>query len=257
MWGGGVPIPSGGWVWGSVPLPHKIILNFSLLKWLILVKFEWLNWLISQWWVLKFMIYNVGLIGQWNIFRRSSRGRGFNPHQPRHECTTAHRALVTQTALQRNCYLWHCYNDPILLMYVMHVCKNFGEKNKIWHFSMWVYNSGYVLAFSALTLLVGRQERHPVCKKLSGEVLAWLSVWCHCHSLSLASVKSRLILPFWYCPTLVVLEKGPLNGCVCVCVCVCYVFDSLMVYLHFFTESLLFQLLMLCNCIHNWCILQV
>jgi len=22
--------------------------------------------------------------------------------------------------------------------------------------------------------------------------------WCHCHSLSLASVKSRLVLPFWY-----------------------------------------------------------
>jgi len=32
-------------------------------------------------------------------------------------------------------------------------------------------------AFSALTLLVGRQEEHPACKKLSGEVLAWLSVW--------------------------------------------------------------------------------
>jgi len=29
-------------------------------------------------------------------------------------------------------------------------------------------------AFSALTLLVGRQEGHPACKKLSGEVLAWL-----------------------------------------------------------------------------------
>jgi len=42
---------------------------------------------------------------------------------------------------------------------------------------MWVYNSGYVLAFSALTLLVERQERYPVCKELSGEVLAWLSVW--------------------------------------------------------------------------------
>jgi len=27
-------------------------------------------------------------------------------------------------------------------------------------------------AFSALTLLVWRQEGHPVCKKLSGEVLA-------------------------------------------------------------------------------------
>jgi len=32
-------------------------------------------------------------------------------------------------------------------------------------------------AFSALTLLVGRQEGHPACKKRSGEVLAWLSVW--------------------------------------------------------------------------------
>ena len=32
-------------------------------------------------------------------------------------------------------------------------------------------------AFSALTLLVGSQEGHPACKKLSGGVLAWLSVW--------------------------------------------------------------------------------
>jgi len=33
------------------------------------------------------------------------------------------------------------------------------------------------IAFNALTLLVGRQEGHPACKKLSGGVLAWLSVW--------------------------------------------------------------------------------
>jgi len=32
-------------------------------------------------------------------------------------------------------------------------------------------------AFSALTLLVGQQEGHPSCKKQSGGVLAWLSVW--------------------------------------------------------------------------------
>ena len=80
--------------------------------------------------------------------------------------------------------------------------------------------------FSALTLLVGRQEGHPACKKLSGWLLAWLSVWskvqtciwpswCHCHSLSLASVKSRLVLPIWYRLTRVLPEKGPLNGCVC------------------------------------------
>ena len=34
-----------------------------------------------------------------------------------------------------------------------------------------------VVAFSALMLLVGQQEGHPACKKLSGGVLAWLSVW--------------------------------------------------------------------------------
>jgi len=31
--------------------------------------------------------------------------------------------------------------------------------------------------FSALTLPVRRHEGHPACKKLSGGVLAWLSVW--------------------------------------------------------------------------------
>ena len=51
--------------------------------------------------------------------------------------------------------------------------------------------------------------------KLSSQCI-WPS-WCYCHSLSLASVKSRLVLPFWYRLTWVVPEKGPLNGCVCVC----------------------------------------
>ena len=48
-------------------------------------------------------------------------------------------------------------------------------------------------------------------------MLAWLSVWsevqtwpsgCHWHSLSLASVKSRLVLPFWYRLTWVVPERA-------------------------------------------------
>jgi len=34
-----------------------------------------------------------------------------------------------------------------------------------------------LFAFSALPLLVGHQEAHPACKKLSDEVLVWLSVW--------------------------------------------------------------------------------
>jgi len=86
------------------------------------------------------------------------------------------------------------------------------------------YGSCFMLSFSALTLLVGRQEGHPACKKLSGGVLAWLSVWseaqtciwpswCHCHPLSLASVKSRFVLPFWYRLTRVVPDYPGEQGC--------------------------------------------
>ena len=73
--------------------------------------------------------------------------------------------------------------------------------------------------FSALTLLVGRQEGHPACKKLSGGMLAWLCVWvkvqiciqpswCHCHSLSLAAVN-----PDWfYFPGFTFLVPAPLGS---------------------------------------------
>jgi len=36
------------------------------------------------------------------------------------------------------------------------------------------------IAFSALMLLVGQQESHPACKKLSGGVLVWLTTWATC-----------------------------------------------------------------------------
>jgi len=52
-------------------------------------------------------------------------------------------------------------------------------------------------AFSALMLLVGWQVGHLACKKLSGGVLAWLSLWGEMqiciHSLSLAAVN-----PDWF-----------------------------------------------------------
>ena len=71
--------------------------------------------------------------------------------------------------------------------------------------------------------LGGKKGIRPVKTELWGA--AWLSVWsevqtciwpswCHYQSLSLASVKSRLVLPFRYRLTWVVPEKGPLNGCV-------------------------------------------
>jgi len=56
-------------------------------------------------------------------------------------------------------------NNNIMLLnqYTLDACSKLMQRN-------------YRLsAFSALTLLVGRQEGHPACKKLSGGVLAWLS----------------------------------------------------------------------------------
>ena len=86
----------------------------------------------------------------------------------------------------------------------------------------------YAEVCTRTSVLVGQHEGHPACKKLRGGLLMSLSVWsevqtciwhswCHCHSLSLASVKSRLVLPFCYRLTWVIPEKGPLNGCVCAC----------------------------------------
>jgi len=78
-------------------------------------------------------------------------------------------------------------------------------------------------ALSALTLLVGHHEEHPAYKN-------WvMRCWCGCleqgadcvhmiqlkplhpKTTSLALFKSRLVLPFWYQLTLVVLEKWPVK----------------------------------------------
>ena len=96
------------------------------------------------------------------------------------------------------------------------------QKPCVWTFLR--HSIALLNAFSALTLLVGWQEGHPACKKTEwwcagvviclerGADLHTASCY-HCHSPSLASVKSRLVLPFWYRPTQVVPDKGPLNVC--------------------------------------------
>ena len=125
-------------------------------------------------------------------------------------------------------YTASCYNKNLMKNYyyisqshsiamIVNVVTGYRYKQPI------IHNVHCRDNFSALTLLVGQQEGHPACKKLSGGVQVWLSVWskvqtcilpswCHCHSLSLASVKSRLVINFWYWLTRVVLDKGQLNG---------------------------------------------
>ena len=74
-------------------------------------------------------------------------------------------------------------------------------------------------AFSALTLLVGRQEGHPACKKTDwwdAGVFICLERSADLHTAQLmplpltvsCSSKSRLVLPFWYWLTRVVPSAG-------------------------------------------------
>jgi len=67
---------------------------------------------------------------------------------------------------------------------------------------------GSSCVFNALTLLAGHQEGHPVCEKMSDEVLAWLSVrnemqmiciWSrcsHCHPIISCFIKIQIGLTF-------------------------------------------------------------
>ena len=57
------------------------------------------------------------------------------------------------------------------------VCITGNNKLPLMLSHLLVRYTNCVFSFSALTLLVGRQEGHPACKKLSGGVLVWLSVW--------------------------------------------------------------------------------
>ena len=78
------------------------------------------------------------------------------------------------------------------------------------------------VTFSALTLLVGRQEGHPAYKN------RMVGCWCGClfgarcrlaYGPADATVKSRLVFTFLVPAHLgspLVPEKGPLNRCVCV-----------------------------------------
>ena len=88
-----------------------------------------------------------------------------------------------------------------------------------------------MIAFSALTLLVGWQEGHTACKKTewcgAGMVIC-LQRGADLHMAQMMPLpltvscfsKIQIGLPFWYQLTRVVPEKGPLNVCVCACACV-------------------------------------
>jgi len=100
-----------------------------------------------------------------------------------------------------------------------------------WMVIFWNCGSMYVPSVLWRCRLGGRKGIRPVENWVVGCWCRYLSgAWCtlaygpadatatHC---LLPSVKSRLVLSFWYRLTWVVPEKGPLNGCMCLCVVVC------------------------------------
>jgi len=117
--------------------------------------------------------------------------------------------------------------------------------------------------------LGSRKGIQPV-KKQSGWVLAWLCVWsevqtciwpiwCHCRSLSLASVKSRLVLPYLGSPGKRAIKRVCVGVCVracvyvCVCMCVCtYWQDVSLLHLQEIQSTLLYYKVMKSSSVQKW-----
>jgi len=124
-----------------------------------------------------------------------------------------------------------------------------------------------LIAFSALTLLVGCQEEHPVCKNwvmrcwrgcLSGVRCKWFAYGpadATATPSSLASLKSRMVEPFWCRLTQVVPENRPSVEClvavsdVCVCCCRC---DEYVTALFASSCSLLCRYILVYYCVGQW-----
>jgi len=84
-----------------------------------------------------------------------------------------------------------------------------------------------VTAFSALTLLVGRQEGHPACKKLSGGVLDLVADLHMAQLMPLpltVSCFNKIQIGFTFLVPAHPASPGQRavkRVCVCVCLCVC------------------------------------
>jgi len=75
--------------------------------------------------------------------------------------------------LRVRAFVRRCLGGSILLL----ACRRLLHYTVKFIYLQYTVYIVHMVHFSALTLLVGRQEGHPACKKLSGGVLAWFFVW--------------------------------------------------------------------------------
>jgi len=109
----------------------------------------------------------------WQLFLKNKRW-----DEMRQMLQKVNKVRFVCTVNQPSCLLWHCDTGDIIIMLFVWaamclLCIYTVRQKKGNQFSFLCILLG---AFSALTLLVGQQEGHPVCKKLSGGVMAWSSV---------------------------------------------------------------------------------
>ena len=119
---------------------------------------------------------------------------------------------------------------PFLPYFVLSVSSSFFSPllSTLLFFHFFPFFLSFFVAFSFLTLLIGRQEGQPACKKTewwgAAGVVICLERGADLHMaqlmplpLTICSVTFRLVLSFWSRLTWVVTEKGPLSVPMRVC----------------------------------------
>ena len=99
-----------------------------------------------------------------------------------HCCCDLSPSSSPRDSISAMMFIWRLREEKFrycsVLCFVWTLCKMMHTQmssSYTWLFTFGFHFLIHCLAFSALTLLVGRQEVHPACKKLSGGILAWLS----------------------------------------------------------------------------------
>ena len=176
----------------------------------------------------------------WAICKSAPRSRQITMPAPHHSVFYRPDALpAAQPTASKHWRQYKCYADSLSYCASVQFCVFFLQLFLL----CWC-------AFSALTLLVGRQEGiWPVKTEWWGTgvviCLEWGADWHMAQLMPLpltVSCSSKIqigFLPFWYRLTQVVLEKRPLNGCSVVVV----------VFLHCLVFMLWFLMLNTLKCI--------
>ena len=147
--------------------------------------------MIGQWWLVYVELIGSDVRAGQKVMERCGHQESFQAwsRQSRVFCSVLRTKLNTERQVLFSCSAKLRGNVSVLLFVALLIARG--------------------TAFSALTLLVGRQEEHLACKRLSHGVMGWLSYLCGARCKwfaygpadatatpsSFASLKSRMVSP--------------------------------------------------------------